>query len=126
MDPIYPNKRVKTEIRGHIIHIYTRLPQNDDFFIYEYFSDNPNFSVIVFDGVDLDTIKPHIHQKRHYILSVVVNIVDEENLMGFVYFKSQAGDYAIPVNLEGSTSGPIVNVENIDFGIVIAGKSQVT
>ena len=122
MDPLYSENSYKTEIRGNIVHIYSKLLLRDDFFLYEHFSDNPKFTVIVFDEIDFDNIYPSIDEKHHYILSVAIDTIDEESSTGFIYLKSNEGDYIIPVNLEESITGPMVNVDNIDFGIVFSGK----
>ena len=122
VDPYYPENSFQTEIRGSIIHIYSKYPLQEDFFLYEYYADNPHFSVTIFDPIDFEVIQPAIEDRERYILSVVINPSEEENdLIGFIYFKSQYGDYVVPVNLQGShMRKPVANVESIDFGVVLS------
>ena len=122
IDPIYPENSYKEVITGSIVHLYAEHPLEEDFYLYDYFSDSQDISVVVFDEIDYEYIFPAINTSERYVASVVINKHPDLGIRGFVYLKSQFGDYVVPINLtDNASSNLVASVEKIDFGVVFAG-----
>lgn len=117
-DPLYAENTYRTEVIGNLVHIYAKNPLHD-FYMYEYFTDNPNVKLEEF-LVPGDV--PEIRRDGTYVVSVVIRMVEEEELFGYIYLKSNYGDFIIPVNLDDDATDLVADTDLLDFGTIFAGE----